>query len=248
VNLQKQKGVHFHRTLDRQPPPEVQFAALEAPLSEGRILRSLKTDFTDWSYRTTEIKVRANETLKIFAGPEVSQAEFRKQCTEAAREKLEVEATKVASSFDKKIERIEDRLDREERELREDKAELSQRRREEWGTHAENVFSLFGGRKRRLSSSLSKRRMAEKAEADVEESVEAIEDYEQGIAELQEERERALEDVNQKWRDIADDMTEIPVTPYKKDILIDLFGVAWMPFHVLQIENEVLELPGFGGG
>ncbi len=192
--------------------------------------------------------MRANETLKIYAGPEVSQAEFRKLCTEAAREKLEDEAEKVANSFDKKIERIEDRLDREERELREDKAELSQRKREEWGTHAENVFSLFGGRKRRLSTSLSKRRMAEKAEADVEESEEVIEDYEQDIAELQKEEERALEDVIQKWRDIADDMTEIPVTPYKKDILVDLFGVAWMPFHILQVEDEVLELPGFGEG
>jgi hypothetical protein len=90
--------------------------------------------------------------------------------------------------------------------------------------------------------------MAEKAEADVEESEDAIEDYEQDIAELQQEKERALEEINQKWREIADDMTEIPVTPYKKDILIDLFGVAWMPFHVLQVEGEILELPGFGEG
>jgi hypothetical protein len=43
-------------------------------------------------------------------------------------------------------------------------------------------------------------------------------------------------------------MTEIPVTPYKKDVLIDLFGVAWMPFHVVQVEGEILELPGFGEG
>lgn len=236
------------RALDRQPPPDVQFATLDAPLSDGKILRSLKTDFADWSYRTTEVMVRVNETLKIYAGPEVSQAEFRKLCTEAARERLEDEAEKVASSFDKKIERIEDRLEREERELREDKSELAQRRREEWGTHAENVLSLFGGRRRRLSSSLSKRRMAERAEADVEESEEAIEDYEEDIAELLVEKESALEEVNQKWREIADDMTEIPVTPYKKDVMIDLFGVAWMPFHVLQVGNEVLELPGFGEG
>jgi hypothetical protein len=236
------------RALDSQPPPEVRFTNLEAPLSEGKILRSLKTDFADWSYRTTEVIVRANETLEIYAGPEVSQADFRKMCTEAAREKLQDEAEKVTISYDKKIERIEDRLEREERELREDKSELAQRRREEWGTHAENVFSLFGGRRRRLTTSLTKRRMAEKAEADVEESEEAIEDFEQDIAELQQEKERALEEINHKWREIADDMTEIPVTPYKKDVLIDLFGVAWMPFHVVQVEGEILELPGFGEG
>lgn len=34
----------------------------------------------------------------------------------------------------------------------------------------------------------------------------------------------------------------------KTGLCIDLFGVAWMPFHVLQVEDEVLELPGFGEG
>lgn len=234
------------RALDHQPVPEATFAMLEAPLSEGKTLRSLKTDFVDWCYHTTEEEVRANEVLKVYAGPEVSQAEFRKMCADTAREKQAAEAEKVAESFDKKIERIDDRLEREERELREDRSEVSQRKREEWGTHAENVFSLFGGRKRRLSTSLSKRRMSEKAEADVEESLDAIDDYKQEIAELEREKAKALEDVNQKWHDIVDDMTEISITPYKKDILVNLFGVAWMPYHVVQVEKEVLELPGFG--
>jgi hypothetical protein len=234
------------RGLDHGPAPEAYFAPLDAPLSDDKTIRSLKTDFTDWAYRTSEVEVRANEKLKIYAGPEVSQAEFRKMCTEAAREELEDEAKKIADSYDKKIERIEDRLEREERELREDEADLSQRKMEEWGTHAENVLGLFGGRRRRLSSSLSKRRMTGRARADVEESKEAIEDYQEDISELEREKERALEDVQEKWSEIADDMTEIPVAPYKKDVLIELFGVAWMPYHTLQVGNEIVELPGYG--
>jgi hypothetical protein len=233
------------RGLDREPAPEAYFAPLDAPLSDGKILRSLKSDFTDWAYRTSEVEVRANEKLKIYAGPEVSQAGFRKMCTEAAREEMENEAKKVADSYDKKIERIEDRLEREERELREDEADLSQRKMEEWGTHAENVLGLFGGRRRRLSSSLSKRRMTGRARADVEESKEAIEDYKEDIAELEREKARALQDVQEKWSEIADDMIEIPVAPYKKDVLIELFGVAWMPYHALQVGGAIEELLGY---
>jgi hypothetical protein len=231
--------------LDREPAPEAYFAPLDAPLSDGKIMRSLKSDFTDWAYRTSEVEVRANEKLKIYAGPEVSQAGFRKMCTEAAREEMENEAKKVADSYDKKIERIEDRLEREERELREDEADLSQRKMEEWGTHAENVLGLFGGRRRRLSSSLSKRRMTGRARADVEESKEAIEDYKEDIAELEREKARALQDVQEKWSEIADDMIEIPVAPYKKDVLIELFGVAWMPYHALQVGGAIEELLGY---
>ena len=234
------------KSMDRNPAPQSSFDTLEAPFNDGRTLRSLKTDFIDWNYRNIEVSVRANETLKVFAGPEVSQSEFRRMCAEAARSSRDAEMDKVEASYETKLDRIEDRLRREERELRQDEADLSQRKMEEMGTHAENVLSLFSKRSRRLSTSLSKRRMTERAEADVEESEEAIDDFKQQIADLEKELQRAIEDVQAKWADIADDMTEISVRPYKKDILVDLFGVAWFPYYVVETEGRTLELPGFG--
>ena len=63
---------------------------------------------------------------------------------------------------------------------------------EEMGTHAENIIGLFGGRRssRRLSSSLSKRRMTEKAKADVEESHDVIAELKKEIASLEKEKPR----------------------------------------------------------
>jgi len=148
--------------------------------------------------------------------------------------------------YDKKLDTIENRLMREERELRADEAELRERRMEEYGTHAENVLGLLSRRRRRLSTSLTKRRLTEQAKADVEESLQAIEEYERQINELEIEQAQALQEVNDKWADIADDMTEIPVRPYKKDILVDLFGVAWMPHHIVQAGDRILELAGYG--
>ena len=76
-------------------------------------------------------------------------------------------------------------------------------------------------------------------------SVEAIEDYKRQIDDLKEEMTQALGDVKEKWAEIADDMTQIPIKPYKKDILLELFGVAWMPFLVVDAGGMTLELPGF---
>jgi hypothetical protein len=234
------------KKLDRDPAPGATFDTLEAPLNDAKKLRSLKSDLADWVYRTVEATVRANEKLKIYAGPDVSQSEFRQLCAEAARSSRNAEMDKVEASYEKKLDRIEDRLRREERELRQDEAELSQRKMEEMGTHAENVLSLFSRRSRRLSTSLSKRRMTEKAKADVEESLDAIDDYKDQIDDLEKELAQVIEDIQNKWANIADDMTEIPVNPYKKDILIDLFGVAWMPYLMVEAEGRTLELPGFG--
>ena len=233
------------RQLDRQPAPRAYYAPLDAPLSEAKVVRGLKSDFQDWAYRSSEVNVRANETLKVYVGPEASQSEFRKICSEAAREKRDVEIEKVAASYDKKIDRLEDKLAREVRELKEDESELSQRKMEEWGTHVETIVGFFGKRKRSVSSSLSKRRMTSGAKADVEESLDAIEDYKRDLADLEKEKAEALEEVEEKWSEIADDITEISVTPYKKDVLVDLFGVAWMPYHVVESEGRRMELPGY---
>ncbi|MGW8250878.1 MAG: hypothetical protein ACWGO1_09570, partial [Anaerolineales bacterium] len=223
------------------------FAPLEAPLSEAKIMASLRRDFEDWAYRSAEVRVRTNEKLGVFAGPDVSQAEFRTLCSDAARQERDAELEKVEKSFQTKLDRLADRLSAEQRELREDESEYSQRKLEEFGTHAENLLGLFGGRKRRLSTSLTKRRMTEKAKADIEESQDAIQQYQKEMAELEEEKAQALDEVSQKWSDIVDDMAEISVSPYKKDILVDLFGVAWLPYYVVQVGEQVIELPGYGG-
>jgi len=234
------------RQLDRQPAPRAYFAPLDPPLSEGKVVRGLKTDFLDWAYRSSEVTVRANELLKVYVGPEASQSEFRKICSGAAREERDAEMEKVTVSYDKKIDRLKGKLESELRELKDDETELSQRKMEELGTHAETVLSFFSKRKRSVSSSLSKRRMTSRAKADVEESLDVIEDYKSDLVDLEKEKAAALEEVEEKWSEIADDITEITVTPYKKDVLVDLFGVAWMPYHVIESEGRRLELPGYG--
>jgi len=136
---------------------------------------------------------------------------------------------------------------REKRELHEDEVELSQRKIEEVGTHAENLISLLAGRRRRMTTSLTKRRMTSQAKADVEESLDAIEEYKKEIEHLERERQDGLREVNEKWQEILEGDTEIPVTPYKKDILMEIFGVAWFPYYTYQEQGREIELAAYKG-
>jgi hypothetical protein len=234
------------RQLDRLPVPEARFTSLEEPLTNSRTVKSMRSDFQDWVYRTTEVMVKANESLKVYAGPEVSENEFREMSVEAAEDDLEEDVEKIKASFEKKLDRIKDKLAREKRELKEDEAELSQRKREEGVSHAETILSLFSKRRRSFSSSMTKRRMTGKAKADVEESIEAIEEFEVDLKELEGEMGETLEGIEERWEELAGEITEIPVTPYKKDIDADLFGVAWFPYHMMESAGQMIELPGFG--
>jgi chromosome segregation ATPase len=210
-------------------------------------MKSMERDFLDWNYHNASVTVRANEELDIYAGPDVTHAEFRRLCSEAAQEGREAELDKIEDKFDRKIDTMVSRLKREQRELEEDQSELSQRKMEEYGTHAETVLSLFSRRKKSLSRSLSKRRMTEKAEADVKESIQAIEEYEKQIRDIQVDEEEAREEANERWEEIASQVSEIQVTPYKKDIQVELFGVAWFPHYVFKTEGQIMELEGYSG-
>jgi hypothetical protein len=234
------------RSLDRTPLADARFAALEQPFSDSTVLRKFETDFKDWIYYEQKATVLANKALKIYAGPQIPQEHFRQMCHAAAEEKLDAEIEKTKASYDKKIDAIQARLTREERELREDETELSQRKLEEFGTHAETILSLFSGRRRRISTSLSKRRMTSNAKADVEESIEAIEDYKREIEDLSKEKEEKIADIRAKWAEIEGASSEIAVTPYKKDILVDLFGIAWFPYHVVDRGGRAMEIPAYG--
>lgn len=220
--------------LPRQALPEARFESLASPLGDDKVLRAVEDDFEDWVYRTGEIQVRANEELKLYAGPDVTETDFLERCRQAAEEEVRAEGQKVADSFERKMDRVEEKLAREQRELAEDEAELAQRRQEGWMTHAGNLLSLFTKKRPRLSTSMTKHRMTSKAAADVEESVQAIADYERQLAELRQEAEDALHEVQQRWQDIAREVTSLPVTPYKKDIHLTLFGVAWVPYYLFE--------------
>jgi len=236
--------------VDTAPVPSARFDTIDAPLNDAKLMTALQKDFTDWVFRNSSVTARANQMLKVFAGPDVSQAEFMRACSDAARNARDAEFNKLAAKLDRQIATLEDKLSREERELRQDEAELAQRKMEAMGTHAENVLGLFVGSRstRKLSSSLTKHRMTEQAKADVDESVEAIAQFKKQLAELDKERLRLAEEVNSRWGNLVNQISEVTVNPKKTDVFVNLFGVAWMPYYVIQTGEEKIELPAFGTG
>jgi len=199
----------------------------------------------DWVYRRGTITLLANEPLKLFAGPETTPGEFRKLISEKAREALYKELDTTRDKFQKKLDDLQKKLHREQRELEDDRAEHSQRKMEELSTHFENLFGGKAYGRRRISSSLSKRRMTKQAKDDIEESEDMIEEIERDIANLTVEMEETFDELEAKWADVARQVSQIPVNPYKKDILVELFGIAWMPYHLVEIAGQIVELPGF---
>ncbi|MGZ9226707.1 MAG: hypothetical protein ACXW4M_14245, partial [Anaerolineales bacterium] len=229
------------------PMPSARFSTIDSPLNDVKLMTALQKDFTDWVFRNSSVKARANQALKVFAGPDVSQAEFMKACAEAAREARDAEVAKKTAQVDRQLKTLEDKLAREERELRQDEDDLQNRKLESGANLLELGASFMGiGRKKSVTSQLSKHRLSQNAKAEVEESHDAIAQFKQQIADLEKRREETIAEINDRWGRAVNETTEVTITPKKTDVFVNLFGVAWIPHYIAQTGADTIELPAFG--
>jgi hypothetical protein len=233
--------------IDTSPTPSTRFSSVDSPLNDVKLMTALQKDFTDWVYRTSVVKARANQALKVFAGPDISAAEFIKACADAAREARDAEIEKKTAQIDRRLKTLEDKLSREERELQIDQNELSGRKREETSNLLEIGASVFGvGRKRSVTSQFSKNRLKNKAKAEVEESLDTIDELKRQIKELEQNRADVIAEINDRWGKAVNEVSEVTIAPKKTDVYVKLFGVAWMPYYLIKAGKETMELPAFG--
>ncbi len=88
--------------------------------------------------------------------------------------------------------------------------------------------------------------MTEQAKGEVEESLDAIDEFKRQIKEVERRREEVIAEINDKWGKLVSSVSEVIVAPKKSDVFITLFGVAWMPYYSIRTNNELMELPAFG--
>jgi hypothetical protein len=214
-------------------------------LSDTRNLKSLQTDFMDWIYRSASIKVQANQTLKIFAGPETSSTEFQKMCSDAANELMDAELDKVKAVYEKKMDVLEDKLEKEMRDVDSAENTLEKRRMEEVGTHGELLLSFLTKRKKSISSSLSKRRMTSEAKSNLSEQKLEVEIAQKNLDKMEEEMKAKIAEIESLYSEKVNDVTEIPVTPMKKDIFLETYGIGWLPYYRVKSGDRTYEIPAY---
>ena len=104
---------------------------------------------------------------------------------------------------------------------------------------------LTSKRRRSVSTSLTKRRMTQQAKDDFEQEEEELAALKKQLDALEAEQDEAIEAAKDKWADIASDVSDVPLNPYKKDIFVEIFGVAWAPYYQIKDGSRVREVPAF---
>ena len=235
--------------LENGPAPQTRFILPDAPFGDSRLLISLQKDFVDWVYRTTQVSARTNKLLKVFAGPDVSPADFRKACADTARRLRDAEIIKLTSALDRQRSTLQDKLSRERRDLNQNQMQYDNRKQEETGNLLELGAGILGlGRKKSITTQISRSRMSQQARSEVDASIDIIQQFEQQLHELDDKRAQIIQSVNEHWAAAVGQVVDIPIMPRKTDIYVEVFGIAWQPFYILRDMDDLFEIPAFGPG
>jgi hypothetical protein len=216
--------------LAREPIAGARFDPLP-PGINARWMKQAERALIEHVYRHGVTRIWFNRALKLYGRPGETQLSFRQRCETAARERRDIEAWKLHDQADRRMATVQDRVAREHRELEQDRAELSGRKREELLAGVESVFNFIIGRRQSYAVAFGarRRREVEAAQEGVRESEEAIVKLNADLQELAEDYRAALNALSDKWARALSDVTEAPLAPKKSDIFADLVAIAWAP-------------------
>jgi hypothetical protein len=229
-----------------KPMGEGLYEQVPGELARSRDLKALSKDFADFLYYNTSVTILHNPALDLYGQVGEGNRDFRVRCGEEAEEQRDAELKKARTAVDRKVTTLKGQMRREQRELRTDEAELAARKRDEVLGIGESAFNLLSGR--RSSSALSKasrkRTMTQRAKADVEESIEALEDLEQQLQDLEADWEDQAAEIKDAWADKLEEIEEFEVKPRRTDVVVEYCGLAWAPVWRVTLEDgSQVDLP-----
>ncbi len=201
------------------------------PLADARRLAAWQKDLVAVLYRNADLVLQHNPTLKLYAKPGESYAEFRARCHAQADARRAEELRKEQTRYDRQLDGLEGKLFAERRERAEDEAEVRAREGESRWTDLENVLGLVGllrQPQRMITTSLSRRRLKDRSQQELNESAEQIALLESRINALKADARVAFQVIIDKWSAAAGDIHDLRITPRRADILVEAFGVGWM--------------------
>ena len=235
------------KQLSREPIGQAVFQDLPLGLQDDKRIKALEKELVDFLYNTARLIIPFHPQFKMYGDPDGDISTFQSDVFQKAREERDAEIDSLSKKYGGMMDKLEDNLRRKERELEAESLEIRDRKQEQMFTTGEAILSIFQGRTNYTLSRMSRAtRYKRQTEADIQESQEVLAKIEREMYDLEQEYERKLNEVNQKWANIANDVQEHIISPYKKDVNVTVFGVGWIPNFYVNVGGRPIIIPAFG--
>jgi hypothetical protein len=234
------------KAVSGEPFGEAAFGDIPTGLTDAKRVAGLRREYGDMLYNTALLRLPYNAELDIYANPDGDFSEFHARVMQVARERRDAEVDALTQKYEKLLDRHDEDMRKAAQKLESEKHQLDQEKRIELFTTGEAVASLLKGRTAFTLSRMARASLFRKrSRGDVELHRQNLSELDEKIVELEEQFERELKIVNDRWARVAQQQSEFVIQPYKKDIMIDMFGIGWIPFYYANINGQSLMLPAY---
>jgi len=229
------------RDLLKAEPDGAIYLLPDAKIKNKTYFTAAKRAIKDHLYRSEELELFNNPSLKVFSRVGETRDDFEARCESVADDKADADANKLREVLTRKIDRVNTAIQKSEDKLREIQFDAISRKKDQRSSQVIDIAggllgSLLGGRRSTRSiltggirRSQSKGRMVARAE-------ERLKTAENRYAELQGDREELEEsltedlyEIQDEWSAKSSDITSITVGLEKTDITIDDVVLVWIP-------------------
>jgi hypothetical protein len=228
LDLERETVVDFDDR-DFLPSGEGRYVLPAVPLTERSFFRDAERDIARRIASRETLEVHRNAKLKLVSRPGETLEAFAARCDEAAQVEADAETAKLRDRLEARQDRLQAALAQAQRRVEALSLEERQREAAELAEGAGALLgALLGGRRRTrsMAGALGRRaRGAERlrtAEAKVERSYEDLREIEEQIAE-------EVQEIDTKWRGIADAIDTVSIRPEAADVHVDRLALVWMP-------------------
>ncbi len=229
--------------LDREPLPDATFAALPADAAKPRSYPRWEKELTRWIQGSMPITLFESKAHRVFSRPDESERDFRMRLADLGREARDAEAERLRTKYSSRFDTLQERLRRAEQavERRESQSQqamlttglaalgavigaVSGRGRKRGGV----LGAFLGAGSGRAAAAMRGAGRAARTRQDIEHAEETVEAVRAQLAELEEEFQEELKQV-ELGADAEETLEAVAIRPALNAMTSRGVALLWVP-------------------
>jgi hypothetical protein len=178
-----------------------------------------------------------SKLFKQISEPGESERDFRVRLQQNAREQRDYAMVKLRNKYNSRIATLEEKVRRSEQTVRSREDQAKQHKMQTAISVGTTLLGSFLGKSPVSASTLGRATTAArgagrvmKGQEDAKRAAETLETHLRQLQELEEEFKRETDLLSAAMDPMTEELEQFTVKPLKKDILLKMFALAWLPY------------------
>lgn len=223
--------------LETAPQPGAIYEDLPGAAADSKNYTRWSREFVDWLYRNEVIELMQSRQFKQISEPGESERDFRVRLQQDARELRDAEMDKLRKKYSSRISTMEERIRKAEQTVSRQADQAKQHKMQTAISIGTTLLGSFLGKSAVNASTLGRATTAARGagrvlskQEDIKRAEETLETYRLQLQDLEEEFKKETDLLAAAMDPLTEDLEQFTVKPLKKDIMLKMFALAWLPY------------------